>query len=108
MLDFVRAEHRKAMDDVTKIRDEIHEVLSSRVNPIDTYRATSGQSKRAIGLGAFTARTVGSLSAGLGTSSALGCVLKSFLGGCGKKAKENKENLKILTISIGENLFPKM
>ena len=96
------------MDDVTKIRDEIHEVLSSRGNPIYTYRATSVQSRRAIGLGAFTAPTVGSLAAGLGTGSALGCALKSVLGGCGKKAKENKENLKILTISIGENLFPKM
>ena len=86
MLDFVRAENRKAMDDVTKIRHQIHEVLSSRVNPIDTYRATSGQSRRAIGLGAFTAPTDGSLAAGLGT-------------GCGqlwKTSKENKEILKIL------------
>ena len=96
LLDLVRAEHRKAMDDVTNIRDEIHEVLSSRVNPIDTYGATSGRSRRAIGLGAIAALTVGSLAAGLGTGSALGCAFKSFLGGCGKQAKENKENLKIL------------
>ena len=96
LLDFDRAEHRKAMDDVTKISHEIHEVLSSRVNPIDTYRATSGQSRRAIGLGAFTAPTVGSLAAGLGTGSALGCALKSVHGGCAKQAEENKENLKIL------------
>ena len=96
LLDLVRAEHRKAMNDVTNIRDEIHEVLSSRVNPIDTYGATSGQSRRAIGLGEIAALTVGSLAAGLGTGSALGCAFKSFLGGCGKQAKENKENLKIL------------
>ena len=70
--------------------------FSSRVNPIDTYQATSGRSRRAIGLGAIAALTVGSLAAGLGTGSALGCAFKSFLEDCEKQAKENKENLKIL------------
>ena len=98
LLDFVRAEYQKAMDDVTNIRDEMHESLSSRVNPIDTYGATSVRSRSAIGLGAIAVLTLGSFAAGLGTSSALGCAVKSFLGGCGKP-KENKEILKDLPLT---------
>ena len=89
-------EHQKPMEDVTIIRDEIRELLSSRVNPIDTYGATSDRSRRIIGLAA--------VAAGLGSGSAFGCVYKSCLGGCGKQAKENKENLKALAQLIEGHL----